>query len=215
MQYRTSTKQSFDGFKYKQIISDLAGFNVANTVLDIGCGEGTYTHFLKEEFAKDGTVVGIDISKEMIELARNEYPGIEFRLESMDDISLGDNTVDFVFSRYVIHYSRNLHKSLAEIARVTKSGGVFLFKVVHPFYETFLKPSSDYEKKEDVVFTVQHNENINVAHPFFTFEEYINAIILAGWKLKSLREMYGVEALSPKTSPYRVPTSIYFVLVKE
>lgn len=213
--YRSSTKRVFNKPYYKRIISELVGFNSVGTVLDVGCGEGTYTSFLKDEFTKDGTVIGIDISKEMIDLAKADYPGIDFRLESMDDISLKDETVDFVFSRYAIHYSENLEKTLVEIARITKPGGTFVIKDVHPFYTTFLKPSLDYEKKEDVVFNVQHDDSISVIHPSFTFEEYMNAFTVSGWKLKSIREMYGVEALSPKTAPYRVATSVYFVLVKE
>lgn len=213
--YKVSTKRLFNADRYKTILREWAHLSRADTILDIGSGEGTFTNFLGEEFLGSGKIIGIDASREMVELARLEYPHIDFRVESMDELSLGDNSVDFVFSRYVIHYSEDLAKTLSEVCRVTKSGGRFFIKDVHPFYTMFLKESGDYSKKEDVTFRAQQDDAIAVIHPSFTFEEYVNAFSSAGWRLESMHEVYGSEGRGPVVAPYKVPTSVCFVLIKD
>jgi len=212
--YKLSTKRLFNADRYMTILREWAHLSRADTILDIGCGEGTFTNFLGEEFLGSGKMIGIDASKEMVELARVEYPHIDFRVEVMDELSLDDCTVDFVFSRYVVHYSENLTRTLGEVARVTKRGGRFFIKDVHPFYAMFLKDSHDYAKKENVAFRAQQDDEIVVVHPSFTMEEYANAFTAAGWRLESMHEVYGREGGGPRVAPYKVPTSVCFVLVK-
>lgn len=214
-QYSESTRRIFDAEKYRKQIKEWVPLpSQVDTILDVGCGEGTYTQFLKEEFPNTKQIIGIDVSPAMIEIAKESFSGIDFKLEGMDNISLENETVDFVFSRLAIHYSEDLPKTMVEIARVTKPGGLFFLKDTHPFYATFLKKSLDYGKKENVRFKTQCDEDIEVIHPSFTFEEYINAISNAGWILLSMHEQYGRGVAGVTTDPYKLPTSVYFVLKK-
>jgi ubiquinone/menaquinone biosynthesis C-methylase UbiE len=45
------------------------------TIIDIGCGKGTFTHLFKK---KNNYVLGIDISETAIKIARERYPDIDF-----------------------------------------------------------------------------------------------------------------------------------------
>lgn len=61
-------------------------------ILDIGCGKGSFTHQLKR---KNNEVIGIDISKTAIKIAKNRYPDIKFMVNDLNNTSrfmeLGQN----------------------------------------------------------------------------------------------------------------------------
>lgn len=214
--YSQGTRRTFDASKYRQILRDQVPFTAEpRVILDVGCGEGTVTNFLREEFPKADRVIGVDISEEMISIAKKSYQGIEFTVGEMEKIALEDEQADFVFSRLAIHYSQDLTQTSKEIARVTKQGGFFFLKDTHPFFSTFLKSTLDYGKKEDVVFHTQCDDDIEVVHPTFTFEEYINTFTATGWNIISIQEQYGRGAINGRTGPYKVPTSVCFVLQKK
>lgn len=213
--YRTSSRRYFDADHYRDLLRNWAGLSDHHSVIvDIGCGEGTFTNFLHGEFPGADNVVGIDASEDMIRLARNDYPAIDFRVEDMCSLSLTDATADLVCSRFAVHYSDNLAHTLAEIGRVTMPGGIFVFEDAHPFYATFLKPSLDYERKEHVRFPVLSDDELSAVHPSFTFEEYITSFRRTGWSLQAMREVYGRHSSGPSVAPQRVPTSLCFLLGK-
>lgn len=215
-QYSKGTKQTFDTEKYHKIVKDWLPFTKQpKVVLDIGCGEGTVTDFLAHEFPAAKQIIGVDISEEMIDVARKNHANIDFRVGGMDSLPVGDAEVDFVFSRLAIHYSHDLTKTFTEIARVTRPGGLFFLKDAHPFFATFLKESLDYDTKEDVVFHTQCDDDIEVVHPTFTVEEYVNAFVATGWEIVSLHEPFGRGGLMGRSGDYRVPTSICFVVRKK
>lgn len=212
--YSRGTRQVFDSSEYKERLLHWVGLDEhePRKILDIGCGEGTFTKFLERDFSNGVTVVGVDNTQEMVDFALSEYPTIDFRCEDMNNLTLEDDSVDFVFSRFAVHYSNDLAGTLAEIARVTRSGGRFFLKDIHPFYATFFKDSLDYEQKEDVTFTTQGDSGVQVIHPTFTIEEYSNAFMRAGWTVKGIHEIYGQDASGSKIQPFRVPTSVCFIL---
>lgn len=217
-QYSEGIKHTFDPAKYHLLITEWLPFRrTPKTILDIGCGEGTTTDFLAHEFADAKQIIGVDISEEMVQAARKQYKekNVDFRIGSMEELPVDDLKVDFVFSRLAIHYSRNLTKTFSEIARVTKPGGLFFLKDAHPFFATFLKKSLDYSKKEDVVFHTQCDDDIEVVHPTFTIEEYINTAVATGWEIVSLHEPYGRGGMMGRSGAYRVPSSICMVLRKK
>ncbi len=214
--YGEGIRQAFVREEYMEILSKWAGLDSRpKKILDIGCGDGLYTNFLQQEYSGGIAVTGIDVSKAMINAAKETYPDLDFRVESMDKLSLSDAEVDVVFSRFSVHYSTNLKATLTEIGRVTKPGGLFFLKDVHPFYATFFKQSKDYEKKEMTNFRTQGKSGVTVVHPTFTLEEYCEAFTQGGWRLKGLHEYYGVDASGEKIAPMRVPTSIIFILIKQ
>lgn len=66
-------------------------------MIDIGCGPGNSTQVLAERFP-NAHILGIDSSPNMIQTAREQYPGLEFMVcNAADDLSdLGDD-YDLVF----------------------------------------------------------------------------------------------------------------------
>jgi ubiquinone/menaquinone biosynthesis C-methylase UbiE len=99
-------------------------------VLDFGCGVGRLSRALRPYFAE---VYGVDISEEMIRLARSHVESCTFLLNQRDDLRLfEDNSFDFIYSNIVLQHqaSKDVAKFyIAEFVRVIKPGGMIVFQM--------------------------------------------------------------------------------------
>lgn len=97
-------------------------------VLDVGCGSGWSTRLMAEK-ARDGRVVGIDISDEMIRLAREtsaSHSNLDFRIASAEKLPFSDGEFTHAFSMESLYYYADMLKALREIRRVLKPRGLFV-----------------------------------------------------------------------------------------
>lgn len=96
-------------------------------VLDVGCGSGWASRLMAAK-ATAGRVVGIDISDEMIAVARDssaEYANVEFRVASAERLPFAKGDFTHAFSMESLYYYEDIPAALAEIHRVLVSGGLF------------------------------------------------------------------------------------------
>jgi SAM-dependent methyltransferase len=96
---------------------------------DLGCGPGHVTGWLAAHPATDGaTAVGVDLSPGMIEVARREQPGAEFRVGDLRSLPAADGEFGAVIAFYsIIHLGPGqLPGALAEMHRVLRPGGLAL-----------------------------------------------------------------------------------------
>lgn len=114
-----------------QLIGDVAG----KRLLAIGCGDGQNLI----AFAKQGAVlVGIDPEEEQVRRAqeRVQREGVKVAVyhSSLEALpSVPDQSQDVVFSVDVFAHVERLDRCFAEVFRVLRPGGVFVFRVAHPF----------------------------------------------------------------------------------
>jgi SAM-dependent methyltransferase len=101
-------------------------------VADIGCGTGRVTAHLK---GLGLTAFGIDLSPQMVAVARQAHPGLQFEVGSMLDLDLPDATLGGLLAWYsTIHVPDDrLPEAFAEFYRVLLPGGYALlaFQVGH------------------------------------------------------------------------------------
>ena len=90
---------------------------VSPCVLDICCGEGYYSSFLKKSY--HGDFLGFDISKEMIRLAAKRKSGVSYFVANMTDIPLSDESVDFAIHLFAPFFEN-------EFYRILKKGGTLV-----------------------------------------------------------------------------------------
>ena len=105
-------------------------------VLDVGCGSGWATRLLAE-YAINGQVTGIDISDEMIRVARessNAFPNADFEVAGAEQLPFTDNEFTHAFSMESLYYYSDILKALTEIHRVLRPGGLFV-AVVDLYWE--------------------------------------------------------------------------------
>jgi SAM-dependent methyltransferase len=101
-------------------------------VLDAGCGTGYLSRKLHERGA---VVTGVDLSPNMIELARAHYPGLDFRVGSCGDLAdVEDGRFDLVVSNYVLMDTPELEATVREFARVLKPAGAAVLVFSHPCF---------------------------------------------------------------------------------
>jgi SAM-dependent methyltransferase len=98
-------------------------------VLCIGCGSGEEC----AELAKRGAqVVGIDSSIELIKIAKQSFPDIEFAVMDMEALDFPGESFDFIYSSLTMHYKEHWSKTLELIYRAMKPDSSFLFSTNHP-----------------------------------------------------------------------------------
>ncbi len=97
-------------------------------VLDVGCGSGWATRLMAAK-ARNGRVVGIDISDEMVTLSAetsNEFSNVEFRVASAEALPFGDGEFTHAFSMESLYYYADMATAIKEIRRVLGPGGMFV-----------------------------------------------------------------------------------------
>ena len=106
----------------------LASIREGETVLDLGSGAGFDCFLAAAEVGKNGRVIGVDMTSEMVEKARENakkghYENVEFRLGEIEKLPVTDASVDLVISNCVINLSPDKGKVFQEAFRVLKPGG--------------------------------------------------------------------------------------------
>ena len=101
-------------------------------ILDAGCGGG----LLSEDFARAGALVtGVDMRAGAIETAREHAVrvglAIDYHVGSVMDLQLPKESFDFVVTSFVLEHVPDLSKALANVARVLKPGGLYLYSGIN------------------------------------------------------------------------------------
>jgi len=106
----------------------IAHLKSGETVLDLGSGGGFDCFLAAQQVGSTGTVIGVDMTAEMITLARSNAAksgstNVQFRLGEIENLPVADNTVDVILSNCVINLSPDKPAVFREAFRVLKSGG--------------------------------------------------------------------------------------------
>lgn len=109
----------------------LASLKLGETVLDLGSGAGFDCFLAAARVGKEGKVIGVDMTPEMIEKARENasnggYANVEFKLGDIEEIPVADASIDVVISNCVVNLAPSKDKVFREIFRILKNGGRFI-----------------------------------------------------------------------------------------
>jgi len=114
----------------------LASAQAGETVLDIGSGGGIDCFDAARRLGPTGRVIGVDMTDEMLALARRNAPivarrlghpapTVEFRKGRADSMPVEDDAIDLVISNCVINLAPDKRKVFKEMFRVIRPGGRF------------------------------------------------------------------------------------------
>jgi len=106
----------------------VASLKGGEIVLDLGSGAGFDCFLAANKVGREGKVIGVDMTPEMIEKARENaekggYENVEFRLGEIENLPVADSSVDAVISNCVINLSPDKKKVFEETYRALRSGG--------------------------------------------------------------------------------------------
>jgi len=120
---------SYDRFmgRYSTLLApafaDFADVRAGQRALDVGCGPGALTAELVARLGKD-SVAAVDPSESFVAAAATRLRGVDVRRSSAEDIPHPDDAFDVTMAQLVVHFMPDPIAGLAEMARVTRPGGV-------------------------------------------------------------------------------------------
>ncbi|MCH5166993.1 MAG: class I SAM-dependent methyltransferase [Erysipelotrichales bacterium] len=158
-------------------------------ILMLGCGTGEESKLLETFGADKENLVGLDLSKESINIARESYPEVEFVVGDMSILPFEDSTFDFVYSSLAIHYSATPDTVYKEVYRVLKKDGLFLFSLVHPIRWASAHKEIDGKMYRIIGCSRDDNES-EVFGSYNTFKEHSHNFF--SWGLKENLSFYVV-----------------------
>lgn len=188
---------------FTRAMGDLAG----KVVLDYGCGNGRYARIL----AALGTaqVIGVDLSANMIASATAADPAARVQYHHLPDnrlTPLADAAVDVVVANMVFMMSpskADLLQSFAEIQRVLRPSGLFIYCITHPAFidkeahdgrRVFEGDGFQYLKEGyRYRFTMKNHQGEHIDGGFYdyhyTLTTYLQGTLDAGFTLRSFEEL--------------------------
>lgn len=175
-------------------------------VFEAGCGPGILAEYLIDQGAK---VVGFDVSPKMIDLARQRNPtnSTFFTADMAVALPLGaeyNAQFDLVVASLAMDYIKDWSVALSEFHRLLKPNGKFIFTIQHPLGSwNWYKP--------ECAFGVQYVESswkgfteepVTMPDYYRSFEEVINPLIIAGFKILKVEDLKPIDALRV-VDPYK------------
>ena len=123
--------EQVDGLPHVQAIkwrmADLLAPSAGQHLLEVGCGMGHELRRLARLVAPDGSVLGIDMNRSMIDEARRRAADlggiVRCQVGDVQRLELGDDAVDGVRTERVLMYVPDQQRAISELARVVKPGG--------------------------------------------------------------------------------------------
>lgn len=104
-------------------VVELSGARAGLRVLDLATGTGTIA---RAAAAKGASVVGVDASTGMLDVARSLSPGLDLRLAEAHALPFADGAFDVVTCGLALSHFADRERALAEVLRVTRPEGALV-----------------------------------------------------------------------------------------
>ena len=198
-------------------------------VLDVGAGEGQVA---RELVAGGCEVVGIDPIQAQVEAAVERAGGPLYLRSSADGLPFADESFDGVVACLVFEHIDAVDEAFAEVARVLRPGGRFLFLLNHPLLQTpgsgwiddqIIEPPEQYWRigpylvETATIEEVQKGVFIRFVHR--PLSRYLNALAAVGMTLAHMDEPSPPPGFLRQAEHYRdaatIPRLLALHLVKE
>jgi len=120
---------------YHRDIEKLLNFLVPedSSVLEIGCGTGDILNCLKSE-----KKIGIDISPQMVAVAKKKYPGLEIEVMDVENLTL-ERKYDYIVLSGVIGSLLDIQKAFQELHKVSHQKTRIIITYYNQLWEPILK----------------------------------------------------------------------------
>jgi trans-aconitate methyltransferase len=164
--YAAEEREGFDSWHErdlrllrKRIALDILNEYTFSSVLDVGCGKGSFTQLLKRA---NNSVLGIDGSATAIAKARASFPDIEFRQLDVHALNEINQTFDVVVVMAVLAYIDDWALVLEQIAQITR--WIYVGEYIPPDPIGFVKTSEQLVKEVARHFNIRTKVILDDVH---------------------------------------------------
>lgn len=105
-------------------------------ILDVACGTGVLARAAAERVGPNGSVIGTDINDGMLAVAQQKAPHINWQVAPAGKLPFEDGRFDATLSQFGLMFFDNKPQAIAEMCRVTRSGGTAAVTVWGPLADT-------------------------------------------------------------------------------
>lgn len=116
----------------KALLATIDTESLAGTLLDLGCGTGFLTSGL---LVNSTPIIALDIALPMLQVTRTKLadtPNVSYICADAEQLPLGEQIVDGVFSNLALQWCVNLDAVFTGIKQVLKPGGRLVFSIFGP-----------------------------------------------------------------------------------
>lgn len=170
-------------------------------ILDLGCGDGRFT---KELLDKGNNIVGLDLSKELLDNVKKTLPSVVLVKHDLENkFPEFSKDFDLITAKLLLMYINNLDNFAKECNIVLKMGGSLIISITHPlrWHTYFLENKHDYIPNTffDPLFTgyfqtsravkkIGKNNDLEFNFIHRSLETYINTFAKEGFQLELIDE---------------------------
>lgn len=172
--YKATVKS--DDVDHRFIEKFISLFKPGQKILDIGAGTGTISSHMQHDHQLE--VIAIDLSQEMVNLAKSEHPDLKILLMDLHSLQFPDAAFDGVFANYVLIHveEKDVPPALKEVARTLKSGGYL--------YLALQEPITPMDK--DGYYSVVYKPEVKMFLNLFTEQEMEDHLSGAGFAVTNI-----------------------------
>jgi SAM-dependent methyltransferase len=173
---------------YEQIVQDemdlrlferlqTVDWSAPQSILDLACGTGRIGVWLRQR--SSAAIDGIDITPEMLEVARGKNIYRTLRVADVADTGLPAETYDLCTQSLADEHLPDLPPLYREVARLTKPGGHFVIVGFHPQFLMAGMPTH---------FNRPSGEPVTVRSYVHLLSDHVKAALAYGWSLQEMDE---------------------------
>jgi ubiquinone/menaquinone biosynthesis C-methylase UbiE len=102
-------------------IASYVTFTESNRILDVGCGEGIFPHYVTHhDSVQARQITGLDIEPERLKLASSINPEVQFNQGSIYNLPYQTDAYDLVMAIEVLEHLQYPQRAISELSRVSK-----------------------------------------------------------------------------------------------
>jgi ubiquinone/menaquinone biosynthesis C-methylase UbiE len=117
---------------------ETAALQTGQRILDVACGTGLIARLAAERVGASGTVTGLDLSPDMVKVARAASPStITWHVGDATSLPFPDDAYDVVLCQLGLMFMPDRHAAVAEMRRVTAPGGRAVVSTPGPIQPLF------------------------------------------------------------------------------
>ncbi len=138
---------------------------IGTKILELGCGQGYFVGKIYESAKQELEVEGVDVGKELLDIAKDKNPKAVFTHTSASHLShIQDHSVDLVYSVLALQNMSDFETVIQEVKRVLKPHGRFVAVLNHPAFRI--------PKQSDWYFSNERKAQGRVVYTYMSAQKF-------------------------------------------